>query len=41
LLMVHTTQWTKSPKNQSEGVRFCSFGTQNTVPGCQKYTPTD
>jgi len=22
------------------GVRFCSFGTQKTVPCCQKYTPT-
>jgi len=29
------SQWAKSPKKQSEGVRF-----QNTVPCCQKYTPT-
>jgi len=28
-------------KKQSEGVRFCKFGTQNTVPCCQKCTPTD
>jgi len=28
-------------KKQSEGVRFYYFGTQNTVPYCQKYTPTD
>jgi len=25
-------------KKQSEGVRCCWFGTQNTVPYCQKYT---
>jgi len=25
-------------KKQSEGVRFCLFGTQNTVPCCQNYT---
>jgi len=31
-------QWAKSPKKQSEGVRICYFGTQNTVPCCQKYT---
>jgi len=30
------SQWTKSPKNLSEGVRFCLFGTQNTMPYCQK-----
>jgi len=27
-------------QNQSEGVRFCKLGTQNTMPYCQKYTPT-
>jgi len=31
----------KFGKKQSEGVHFFSFGTQNTVPNCQKYTPTD
>jgi len=33
----------KVGKIQSEGVRFCEFGTKNTmlVPCCQKYTPTD
>jgi len=30
-----TPHWAKSPKKQSEGVRFC---TQNTVPFRQKYT---
>jgi len=30
----------KSPKKQSEGVRFFKYGTQNSVPCCQKYTPT-
>jgi len=34
------TQWAKSPKKQSEGIRFCYFGTENTVPCCQN-TPTD
>jgi len=30
------------PKEQSEGVRFCYFDTQNnTVLYCRKYTPTD
>jgi len=29
-------EWAKSPKKQSEGVRFF-VGTQKTVP-CQKYT---
>jgi len=33
-------QWAKSPKKQSEEVHFCQFGTQITVPFCQKYTPT-
>jgi len=33
-------RWAKSPKIQSEGVRFCKFGTQIIVPYCQKYTPT-
>jgi len=27
----------KIAKKQSEGVRFC-FGTQNTVPYCQKHS---
>jgi len=27
-----SSQWVKSPKNQSEGVRFCKFSTQNAVP---------
>jgi len=27
-------------KKQSEGVRFCKFGTRNTVPYYQKCTPT-
>jgi len=31
----------KIAKKQSEGVRFCKFGTQNTVPYCKKYTPTE
>jgi len=31
----------KIAKTQSEEVRFSYFGTQNTVPYCQKYTPTD
>jgi len=38
------TQWAKSPKEkQSEGVRFfnSAINNQNTVPYCQKYTPTD
>jgi len=35
-----STQSAKSPKKQSERVRFC-FGTQNTVSYCQKYTHTD
>jgi len=26
-------------KKQSEGVRFCKFGTENTVPNCQIHTP--
>jgi len=29
------TQCTKLPKKQSEGVRFCLFGTQIAVPYCQ------
>jgi len=36
--------WSASGQNrqkQSEGVCFCYFDTQNTVPYCQKYTPTD
>jgi len=37
----HITQWAKSPKKQSEGMCFCKFDTQNTLPYCQKYTPTD
>jgi len=31
----------KITKKQSEGVRLYKFGTQNTVPYCKKYTPTD
>jgi len=35
-------QCTKLPKKkQSEGVQFCIISTQNTVPCCQKCTPTD
>jgi len=30
-----------NPVGKSEGVRFCKFGTQNTVPCCQKCTPTE
>jgi len=33
-------QWEKSPKKQSEGVHFVKFGTQNTVPYCQKSLPS-
>jgi len=32
--------WEKSPKNSLKECVFCHFGTQNTVPCCQKYTPT-
>jgi len=31
----------KIAKKKPEGVRFSKFGTQNTVPYCQKCTPTD
>jgi len=34
-------QWVKLPKNQSEGVRFCKFGTQNAVPCVVPHTPKD
>jgi len=30
----------KSPNKESEGVRFCKFGTRNTLPYCQKYILT-
>jgi len=38
---VSLSQWAKSPEKQSKGVRFYLFDTQNTVPYCQKNTPTD
>jgi len=37
--LLNQAQWAKSLK-KTEGVRFCKFGTQNTVPYCQRYTPT-
>jgi len=46
LLLLASSLSSKNPvgkivKKQSEGVHFLLFGAQNTLPNCQKYTPTD
>jgi len=39
MLDLVVTQWEELPKKQSEGVRFCLFGTENTVLYCRRFCP--